>query len=119
MAKEYVYASRNIAAGEEMMSVVEREKGYFYFVDAAGNMLRARQERRAPLTAEEIASRNARKAAVAAFRVKKREAREEAKKRSMANKEARRAVRAALREKKLLAAQAKVKARIIALQAKL
>jgi hypothetical protein len=119
MAKEYVYASRAIAAGEEMMSVVEREKGYFYFVDAQGNMLRARQERRAPLTDEEVAHRASRKAAVVAFRLKKREAREEAKKRSAANKEARKAVRAAIRDKKRLALEAKVKARILALQAKL
>lgn len=119
MAKEYVYASRDIRAGEEMMGVVEREHGYFYFVDAQGNMLRAAQSRREPLTPEQKARREAEKQAKVAFRLKKRAAREEAKKRALANREAKRVARAAAREKKRLALEAKVKARILALQARL
>lgn len=119
MAKEYVYASRPIAVGEEMMSVVEREAGYFYFVDGAGNLLRAKQERRPPLTAEEIARREAQKLAHKAFSEKKRAYREQVKARVMANKEARRVARAAAAVQKRTVQEAKVRARILALQAKL
>lgn len=119
MAKEYVYASRDIQAGEEMMGVVQREHGYFYFVDAAGNVLRAKQSRREPLTEVEIARRAAQKAAQADFRAKKKAARELAKKKASEAAAQRRALRQAEKEKKRLVSEAKVKARIAALQAKL
>jgi hypothetical protein len=119
MVKEYVYASRTIEAGEEMMGVVEREAGYFYFVDATGNVLRAKQARRAPLSTQELAKRHAEKLAKEAFREKQRKDREKEKERRKATVEANKLSRAFKKQQKLLAHQQKIKERIASLQSKI
>lgn len=103
MTKEYVYASRDIKAGEELVNVTNREKGYFYFVDAEGTMLRAKQDRRKPLSAEEVARRAAEKQAAKDWRLKLRAAREADKRRQREAREATRALRRAEKEAKVLA----------------
>jgi hypothetical protein len=106
--KEQVYASRDIKRGEPLTTVVNRERDYFYFVDGTGTMLRAKQERKPALTPAE----RARREREAQYR------REQAAQRKVLRDE-RKLKEYALREQRSLAREARIRAKIAELQAKI
>lgn len=111
MTKEILKAKRDIKKGEELVSIIEAEQGYFHFFDMTGTAYRVKQARN-KLTPEQQRERDLEKVKYAQDVAKRRQER-------AARRAAKEEALVEMRAAKRLEREARIRKKVAALQARL